>query len=397
MNPIYLTTDLPGIGGQLKVIPEDFIVEEMPRYPASGQGQHVFAVIEKRGISTYAAMRKIAQALKLSSRDIGCAGLKDAHAITRQTISINLVTPEAVTALNLPNIKILSAERHHNKLKTGHLSGNRFVIRVRDVPETCLPAAKAIVARLQEKGVPNFFGAQRFGNRGNTDRLGETLIRNDTAQFVDEYLGKPQPQELPPIQAARRLVDERRWAEAMEMWPARLPDEKRSIEAIIKAEGQLEAAIKVLNRKMKSLFVSAFQSKLFNILLAQRLESIDKLEEGDVAFIHGKGAAFLVTDASVEQPRADQFKISPSGPLFGPKALPAAGKPGLREQAILAEYKLSPQDFTVSGVKVRGARRPYRFELKTPNIWFDDGLMISFELQPGAYATTVMSEIMKNK
>jgi len=67
MNPIYLTTDLPGIGGQLKVIPEDFIVEEMPRYPASGQGQHVFAVIEKRGISTYAAMRKIAQALKLSS------------------------------------------------------------------------------------------------------------------------------------------------------------------------------------------------------------------------------------------------------------------------------------------------------------------------------------------
>jgi len=64
--------------------------------------------------------------------------------------------------------------------------------------------------------VPNFFGAQRFGNRGNTDRLGETLIRNDTAQFVDEYLGKPQPQELPPIQAARRLVDERRWAEAMD-------------------------------------------------------------------------------------------------------------------------------------------------------------------------------------
>jgi tRNA pseudouridine13 synthase len=115
-----------------------------------------------------------------------------------------------------------------------------------------------------------------------------------------------------------------------------------------------------------------------------------------VAYIHGKGAAFIVQDATVEQPRADRFEISPSGPLFGPKTLLAEAEPGQRERAILAVKGLAVDDFKAPGLKVQGARRPYRFNLKQAKTWWDDGLMISFELQPGAYATTVMAEIMKN-
>jgi len=396
MNLPYLTANQPGIGGQIKVTPEDFFVEEIPLYLPAGQGQHVYAEIEKIGLTTYAAARKIGRALNIHPRRIGYAGLKDAQAVTRQTISIDQVSPQSVQALNIPNIKILNVARHHNKLKTGHLSGNRFVIRVRDVKKDSLPAAEAILEILARRGVPNFFGEQRFGNRGNTGRLGELLIRGNAEEFVAEYLGRPQPHEAPHIQAARQLVDEGRWAEALANWPRQLADERRAVAAIEKAGGQPEAAIKTLNKKMKGLFISAFQSELFNALLVNRLNRLDRLENGDVAYIHGRGASFIVDDAATEQPRADRFEISPSGPLFGSKTLLAQGAPGQKEQEMLARHHLTAEDFKIPGLKIRGARRPYRFNVKNANLWWDDGLMVSFELQPGAYATTVLPEIMKS-
>jgi tRNA pseudouridine13 synthase len=390
-----LTADLPGIGGRLKVKPEDFLVEEIPLYIPSGEGQHIFVEIEKTGLSTYAAARRIARALGVSPGAIGHAGLKDARAITRQTMSIDRAAPEQVEALDLPNIKILNVNRHHNKLRTGHLAGNRFVIRVRDVNREDLPAAEAVLAVLGVRGVPNLFGEQRFGKRGNTGRLGELLIRGDTAEFVAEHLGRPQPNEAPQVQAARQLIDEGQWSEALKRWPRYLAEERRIVVAILKADGRLDVAFKALNKKLKSLFVSAFQSQLFNMLLADRLEHIDQLEDGDVAFIHGNGAAFIVDDALAEQPRVDRFEVSPSGPMFGQKTLMATGRPGEKERAVLSAQNLTLDSFRVDGLKIRGGRRPYRFKLKDAKLWWDDGLMVSFELQPGAYATTVMAEVMK--
>ncbi len=392
----YLTADQPGIGGQLKVNPEDFVVEEIPLYLPSGQGQHLYVTIEKRGISTYGAIKIIARALNVSPKDIGHAGLKDAQAVTRQTLSISNVSPQAVENLDLPKIKILSAAYHRNKLKTGHLSGNRFIIRVRNVTENVLPQAEATMAILAARGVPNFFGDQRFGNRGNTDKLGEALVRQDANEFVAEYLGRPQEGESPPIYTARQLVDEGKWEEALNQWPHSLSDERRVLAAIAKADKHTDVAFKVLNKKLKGFFVSAFQSALFNQLMANRLNTLDTLQNGDVAYIHGKGAAFLVENAATEQPRADSFEISPSGPLFGTKTLLAEGEPGQKEQAMLEQYDLSADSFKIPGLKIHGARRPYRIQVKQPNIWWDDGLMISFELEPGAYATTVMAEIMKS-
>ncbi|GAB4432882.1 MAG: tRNA pseudouridine(13) synthase TruD [Anaerolineae bacterium] len=393
----YLTADLPGIGGRIKAHPEDFVVEEIPLYQPCGEGQHVYATIEKRGLSTFAAIRNIARALNISTSDIGSAGLKDAHAITRQTLSINLVSPEAVAALELPNINILQVTRHKNKLKTGHLAGNRFEIRVRDVTPDVLPAAEAVLQRLSEKGVPNYFGEQRFGVRHNTDQIGEALLRNDPERFVAEYLGEPRPYEAPHIQAARRLVDERRWEEALAQWPPELADERNAVAAVIRANGDLSAARRGINKRLLGLFVSAFQSKLFNLLLTERLHTFDQLEAGDIAYIHGKGAAFLVEEPAAEQPRADNFEISPAGPMFGPKMLQAAGEPARREEAVLAQHRLTVQDFSVAGLKIRGTRRPYRFPLKSPKIWWDEGVMVSFELPAGAYATTVLGEIMKGE
>ena len=392
----YLTADQPGIGGQLKVEPEDFFVEELPLYLPAGVGQHVYVKIEKRGLSTYAAIKMIARELNVSPATIGHAGLKDARAVTSQTLSIDKASPEAVEALNLPNIKILNVSRHHHKLKIGHLAGNRFMIRVRGVTQEALPAAEAILTSLSKTGAPNFFGEQRFGNRNNTHRLGEWLIRQDVAEFVAEYLGRPQAQEILPVRNARQLIDECRWAEALSHWPDNLSDERNVLVAIVKSKGELGTVFKTLSKKLKNFFISAFQAQLFNELLADRLATIDQLENGDVAYIHSKGAAFIVKDATVEQPRSDCLEISPSGPLFGSKMLLAEGAPGQREQAALSGRNLSLEDFNPPGLKIRGARRPYRFILKKARTWWDNGLRVSFELQPGAYATMVMAEIMKN-
>jgi tRNA pseudouridine13 synthase len=190
-------------------------------------------------------------------------------------------------------------------------------------------------------------------------------------------------------------VDEGRWEDALTQWP-QPADERQVLAALVKSKGQPEVAFEALDTKLKSFFVSAFQSQLFNELLTDRLATLDQLENGDVAYIHSKGAAFIVTDVAAEQPRADRFEISPSGPLFGPKTLIAEEEPGRRERAILAARSLTVDDFKMPGLKIQGARRPYRIQVKKAKTWWDDGLMVEFELQPGAYATTVMAEIMKN-
>ncbi|MCB0192549.1 MAG: tRNA pseudouridine(13) synthase TruD [Anaerolineae bacterium] len=395
MDLTYLTADYAGIGGQLKAAPEDFFVEEIPLYTPSGQGQHIYVKIEKIGLSTPAVARKIAQALGISPRSIGYAGLKDAQAVTRQTFSIDNVSIEAVQALNIPNVTVLEVQRHRNKLKTGHLAGNRFELRVTNVDETAIPQAKAIVDILAQKGVPNFFDSQRFGNRGNTGRLGQLIMQNNVPEFVAEFLGRPQTHESVPIQAARQQVDEENWTDALAIWPSKFSDERHVLEAIYKANGDVSVALQALNKKTKTFFISAFQAHLFNRMLAERVERIDQLEDGDIAYIHQKGAAFVVESAAIEQPRADSFEISPAGPIFGTKTLQAQGRPGQREEALLEEYHLLPEDFKIPGLKISGARRPYRFPVKNPKIGWNNGLMIAFELPSGSYATRVLAEVMK--
>jgi tRNA pseudouridine13 synthase len=395
MNALpFLTAGHAGIGGRIKVKPEDFVVEEIPLYAPSGAGQHVYACLEKRGLSTPQAVSAVARALGVPAGAIGYAGLKDARAITRQVISIDGVQPAQVEALDLPGIQILWVNRHRNKLKTGHLAGNRFTLRVRDVSRDILPAAEAVLDELRRRGVPNYFGEQRFGGRGNTHRLGAALLRGDAQAFLSEYLGRPQPGERADAQAARSAFDAGDYAAALAQWPPSLRDERRVLAALAR-HGNVEQALRALDKKLRGLFISAYQSHLFNRLLAQRIQTLDRLQSGDVAFIHASGAAFVVQDAALEQPRADRFEISPSGPLFGPKCLLAEGVPGQQERAALEESGLSLAEFRLPGLKFKGARRPFRIPLADGQVGWDDGLMIGFRLPPGSYATGVLREVMK--
>src|SRR3954470_4165574 len=158
--------------GRIKTTPEDFVVEEIPAYEPSGEGTHLFLKFEKRGLTTDAAVRAITKALAIEMRDVGIAGMKDKVAVTTQWVSIPAPPKqpdleERAKALTIDGIRVLDAKRHGNKLKTGHLRGNRFEIVVRDVPTDAIKDVLAAMDRFGKDGVPNAFGTQRFGKEGD--------------------------------------------------------------------------------------------------------------------------------------------------------------------------------------------------------------------------------------
>src|SRR3954467_3196109 len=176
MDLPYLTRWFPGIGGSIKNRPEDFFVQEVPLYEPSGQGEHVYCEIQKTGVSTFEAIDRLGRALKVSGRDFGYAGMKDARAVTRQVFSIPGVTEEQVMTAGVPGIQVLWAARHGNKLRLGHLAGNRFAIKIRGVTPTDVVRLEPVLAELGGRGMPNYFGEQRFGRRGDNDRLGAAFV-----------------------------------------------------------------------------------------------------------------------------------------------------------------------------------------------------------------------------
>jgi tRNA pseudouridine13 synthase len=392
----YLTEGLSGIGGTLKKQVEDFAVEELPLYAPAGEGEHTFFEIRKVGISTFQAVRQIAKALGMPPNRISYAGLKDAQAITCQVLSVHSVPPDAVTALDLPNIRVMWAERNRTKLKIGHLRGNRFTIRVRGVDESALATSQAILDVLARRGVPNYYGPQRFGQRGDSARLGQAVVRKDVEGFVRGFLGGPHPNESEQVQAARARFDAGEWQEAVSLFPGNMVDERRALHTLIRTEGDYERAYVGVPKRLRMFLLSAYQSALFNRVLDVRLKTLDRVYEGDLAMKHPGRSVFRVEDEVVEQPRAERFEISPTGPLFGYKMMQALGQQGALEVSVLEAEGLTLEDFRVGGgIRARGERRSLRFQVHEPKQWYDEGVMLHFWLPRGCYATTVLAEIMK--
>jgi tRNA pseudouridine13 synthase len=325
--------------------------------------------------------------------------MKDAQAVAQQTLSLLHVEPEELDKLVIPGMRILWVARHRNKLRTGHLKGNRFTIRIRDVGESCLPRAERIIHDLAQHGIPNHYGQQRFGQRANSHLLGRDLLVGDAGAFLSKFLGTapgsaqgaPSGLEL----EARMRYDAGDLGGALQLWPSGMPDERRAL-AILAKSGSDVDAMESVPRRLCRFLLSAYQSHLFNQIVATRLPYLHRILEGDLAWKHDSGAVFLVADADSERLRAERFEISPSGPMFGYKVALAQGEPGRAERGVLRSEGVSLEDFrSARGPRAAGARRPLRVPLKEPTHWFDDGLILRFELPAGSYATNVLREVMK--
>jgi tRNA pseudouridine13 synthase len=303
----------------------------------------------------------------------------------------------------LGRAKVLSVDRHTNKLKLGHLAGNRFAIKIRDTvpePET---AARAVLDVLICRGVPNYFGPQRFGVRGDNARIGLAVLRENYDEAFALMLGRPGPVDHGPARKAREWFDSGDFEAAAATWPRGVfGQQSRLCRALLKTGGDTRKAWRTVDHTMRKLYVSAFQSDLFNRVLAQRIATIDRLETGDIAWKHVNGACFRVEDAATEQPRCDGLEISPTGPLFGRRMTEASGTPGQRETAVLADCGLQKEQIATPGSgKTSGARRPLRVPIGEPTreAGADDNgpyLLLRFFLPPGGYATNVVREISKN-
>lgn len=401
-----LTSDFPGVGGVIKQRNEDFFVQELPLYEPSGEGEHVYCEIEKVGLATFDAVNRIAAALGVSSRDIGYAGLKDARAVTRQVLSIWGTTEDKVMGLQIPGVTVRWAARHGNKLRLGHLAGNRFAVKIRNVNPTDVVKLTAPLDVLRRRGMPNYFGEQRFGRRGDNDRLGAALVRDDNIAVLTLLLGKPDPSvDDPDTVKAREAFDRRDNEASMRLWPRRSGMERRVLARLMKT-GRPGAAVRAIDEKLRRLWVSALQSRLFNEVVARRVtdNTLDKLMDGDLAYKHDSGAVFRVEEgqAAAEQARCDAFEISPTGPLIGYRMTIPSGDPLRIETEAFAAAGLGAGDFRGQAIgKVKGARRPLRVRPEDVQLsaGVDDHgghITVAFTLPPGSFATVLLNELMKS-
>jgi tRNA pseudouridine13 synthase len=306
--------------------------------------------------------------------------------------------------LSLPGIKVEWVNPHNHKLRTGHLSGNSFTIKISGTNPGALSSCQEILRVLSERGVPNYYGAQRFGGaHSRSVEVGKAMLVHGPEQFkqlIDAFLGTiPGKEEPEDVRALRELYDAGKYDEALRAMPRGLSYERNALSALIESPGNFRRAWMGIPKRLKLFFVSAFQSHIFNKVLDERINSIDKVFKGDIAMKSDNGACFKVVDQEAEAPRVARFEISPTGPIFGYKMLQPEGVQAEVESKALASEGIENQEAfrTGSGLSNKGARRPLRFQLKEVTVSENEGggLLLSFTLPTGCYATTVLAEVMK--
>lgn len=361
-EPCIRTAHLAGTGGKIGPDPEDFEVEEIPAYPLSGTGSHEFLLVEKRGENTRDVARILARIAGISERDVGFAGMKDRHAVTRQWFSVphDAKVGERVWELG-PTARVVERTRHENKLRTGHLIGNRFRITLVDVPEARIPDAELIAEALRGEGLVNFFGPQRFGREG----------RN-----LAEALGWLQREVRRAGAHAERENDSgggsgRRERSKGRHSGKRGPDEK--------------------------LLSSVIQAELFNRYASRRLALAEPLIVGEAVRLRGTGSHFVVEALERELPRQAAGDLLLTGAMIGPRTLQSAGRALEFEHLAQAELGLGAAELTALARHAPGSRRDLLLVPEELDFAPLPGnrLELRFRLPAGAYATQVVREFTR--
>lgn len=332
MSDLPYACGTPPLVARLRSSPEDFLVEEILGYDAEGTGEHALLWVEKRGANTDWVARELAKFAGVAPVAVGYAGTKDRHAVTRQTFSVQLAgKPDPDwSAFPYAEVKVLAATRHTRKLKRGALRGNRFVLVLREV-QGDREAAEQVLQQIAARGVPNYYGEQRFGREGGN-------VAQARAMFAGQRVDRNQRSFL--LSAARSQI----------------------FNSVLAARVERGAWDTPLDGEIWSLAGSRswFGPEPFNEVLAERLA------------------------------RAD---IHPSGPLWGQGEPPTQAEAGALERQIAAACGDLAEGLVAA--RMDQERRPLRLLPKDMKWrWLaDDVLELSFELPAGAYATVVVREL----
>ena len=316
--------------------PQTFRVHEVPAYEPSGTGSHVYVWIEKQGMTTAEAIRGLAGAVGVDTRDVGYGGMKDKHATTWQWLSFPESAAAGLPNLALDGVRVLKHSRHANKLRVGHVNANHFDVTLTEVAPTEAPALIGRFEQMLSSGIPNRYGQQRFGF-GNNVTQGLAIL---TGKFRER------------------------------------------------------------DRRKRTLLISAVQSAVFNRVLAQRAEAgtLRRVLPGDVLQKTATGGVFTSIDADTDQARLDSNELHTTGPLPGLKApQPAPGSVAEQlEQAACVEVGLTAEILQNNVRDLPGTRRPLILPIAgtAPAELIDDRLTFHFSLPAGAYATVVVEALL---
>lgn len=341
---------------KFRAAPEDFFVEEIASFDPAGQGEHLLLTIEKRGMNTAFAAKRIAQWAGIAEMGIGYAGMKDRHAVTRQRISVHLpkrVAPDLAT-LQSDDLRVLESHWHNRKLPRGALAGNRFVLLLREVRGD-RDAIETRLSNVRDHGLPNYFGEQRFGRGRSRHPASRDDQRECRATSASMHVDGDN------VEAARRMFQGQR-----------------------------------VKREQRSIYLSAARSELFNAVLAARIDAgnWNTGAEGEVWMLDGTHSVFGPEALTAElRARAERLDIHPTGPMWGAGIL----RPGDQARAIeeLAVAPLGDLRAGLEKAELKQERRALR--VRVGNLrweWLAEAdLRLSFELAPGAYATGLLAEL----
>lgn len=345
LDPPIATQTLPGIGGRLRARPEDFVVDEIAAYAPDGREErHLMVRIEKRGIASQEAVYALTDHARVSRHDAGMAGRKDTDAVTRQWITLPWAAREPLETFEHDAVRVLEVHPHGQKLRTGHLHGNRFALVVRDLAVDASAARHRIAAKLDALraagGLENLYGGQRFGREGSNLERG--------------------------LQAMRAESFDRR----------------------------------------HTFLASAAQAGVFNLYVQRRRADggLRRVLAGDVLRKVENGGMFVCDDAAADQLRLDAGELQVTGPLPGGKTRrPPEGTPSASfEDAVLAELDFDYASLQRHGKRLPGSRRPCVLDLDTLGFEVEDapahddlgaGLCLRFTLPAGSFATQVLREL----
>jgi tRNA pseudouridine13 synthase len=324
----------PLASGRLKVVPEDFEVEEELGFEPDGEGEHLFILVEKRGLSTPDAQLHLSRRLRLHPRDIAWSGMKDKQALTRQWFSLHVpgVEPE-LAACESEQLRILRAVRNSRKLRRGSHAANRFRLRLRDCEgdPAWLTERAALIAAA---GVPNYFGPQRFGY---------------------------------------------------------------DCSSLLQAVEWLEGRSREFKRTRCSMLLSAARSFLFNRVLAARVEqgSWDRVLDGELLALAGSNSVFPATRAAADELacRLAAMDLHPSGPLWGRGELPVSAACAALENSVVAPWLRLAEGLAEQGLQQE--RRSLRLQVQALQQQLEgQTLQLEFTLAKGSYATSVLRELI---
>ena len=429
-------TQSPGVGGRIRQLLEDFVVEELlvdgslaevsapvKGWEPAGEGPYLVCVLVKRRWDTFLAVRQVAERLRISQKCIRFAGIKDTKALTAQHISLQNVSPSKVLDVQIKDIKLYQQRFSKERMYSQLIKGNRFHITIRGIehPASVIEQRAESVQNEIERlgGVPNFFGHQRFGTiRPNTHLVGKHLTKGDAERAALAFLAEPSVHEHPEAREARQqLQDTLDFKEALESFPRFLRYERFMLHHLARYPSDYVGAFRTLPRRLRKLFVQGYQSYLFNRFISERIRRgipLDEPQIGDYTIRldeHGLPTEEYdqATETNIQtiHPSVKEGKMCVAAPLVGPDMPPSKGVQGEIELKILETENVTPEKFRIPFMPEATAEGRVR-EILNP-VWnlvqeeiSEDKenagkymMKLGFTLNRGSYATVLLREFMK--